>query len=338
MRVLMISRDPTALIPGSSANVRLAEYSLLVDDLRVIVLGKNWNIFGSWDVVTAQDPFETGLVAFIMAILFRSKLQLQIHTDFLNPVFSDESFLNRVRVLIAKFLLPRADCVRVVSKRILDSLKTHDIKLRSEPVILPIYVDVNNIMNTPASIDLGKKYPQFEVIVLMASRLTKEKNLNLALEAMRAVVPMFPKTGLVIVGDGPEEASLKKNRDKYDLRRNVVFENWTEDLPSYLKTADIYLLTSSYEGYGRTLVEAAASGCPIITTDVGLSGELLTPEDVIVVPAKNVQALAEALMRLVGSPPLRRKLSERCRVIAGRLPSKEDSLRMYKQSWLTCGK
>lgn len=55
------------------------------------------------------------------------------------------------------------------------------------------------------------------------------------------------------------------------LEKNVVFVGWKNDLISYFKTADMYLLTSEYEGYGMTLIEAGASGCPIVTTKVGIA-------------------------------------------------------------------
>ena len=64
------------------------------------------------DVVTTQDPFECGLAGFLIARIFRARLHIQIHTDVMSPYFANESTLNRVRVLIAKFLIPRASGIR----------------------------------------------------------------------------------------------------------------------------------------------------------------------------------------------------------------------------------
>ena len=61
---------------------------------------------------------------------------------------------------------------------------------------------------------------------------------------------------LLIVGDGSELTKLKAISHK--LKANVIFSPWADDLPSYYKTADLFLLTSNYEGYGRTVVEATA--------------------------------------------------------------------------------
>ena len=79
---------------------------------------------------------------------------------------------------------------------------------------------------------------------------------------------------LLIVGSGPEEGSLKCKVESLKLVEQIKFEPWSNDLPSYYKTADLFLLTSFYEGYGMTLVEANACGCPIVATDVGVAQEL----------------------------------------------------------------
>jgi glycosyltransferase involved in cell wall biosynthesis len=337
MRVLMLSRDESAIVPGSATFVRMEEYRALTDVLRVIVVGKTWNIFGRWDIVTAQDPFETGFVGWILARFFRAQLQLQIHTDFLNPEFAKESLKNNIRVSLAKFLLPRADCIRVVSKRIADSLKANRYQLKAVPIVLPIYTDTEKIRNAPIVFDLHKKYPQFENIILMASRLTREKNIEVAIDAMRDVVRQYPRAGLIIVGEGPEQEKLKAEVRKFRVEKNVVFEDWTDKLDSYYKTAEVFLLTSRYEGYGRTLVEAAAAGCPIVSTDVGLAGETLSAEDMLVVVQNKPEKLAEKLMRVIGSPPLRKKLSERAGAAVQKMPTKEEYLKLYKELWLKCG-
>jgi len=108
----------------------------------------------------------------------------------------------------------------------------------------------------------------------MASRLTKEKNIGLAIKAMKEVVKVNPGVGLVIVGSGPEEDKLKQKTRESEIEKKVIFEPWTNDLPSYYKTCDLFLLTSWYEGYGMTLVEAKATGCKIISTDVGVAREI----------------------------------------------------------------
>lgn len=247
-------------------------------------------------IVTCQDPFETGFIGWRLAKKFGLHLQLQVHTDFLSPYFGAESFLNKIRVLLGKFLVKRANSIRVVSERIKNSL--FDIGVSVDRItVLPIFVDMEKIKNAPIKIDLHKKYPQFDFIILMASRFSKEKNIEMAIGVMNEVVKQFPKAGLVIVGNGPEKKNYESSIADYELRENVVIENWTDDLSSYYKTADLFLLTSNYEGYGRTLAEATAVGCKIISSDVGIAPEILEKENIFAVGDKNglIEKLIDAI-------------------------------------------
>ena len=227
------------------------------------------------DVITTQDPFETGLAGWLINRKVHTKLHVQIHTDFLSSYFTHNSFLNIVRVRIARWLLPKADAVRAVSLRVKQSLSAIDPKLPERTVVLPIYSDLSAFKNISKTVDLHKKYPQFSHIILMASRFTPEKNIGLALSVLRDVIVRFQNVGLIIVGEGPEKRYLQGLVLRYHLDRNVVFEPWQQQLAAYYASADIFFTTSLYEGYGLTLLEAAVSGCPIVSSDVGIASTVI---------------------------------------------------------------
>jgi glycosyltransferase involved in cell wall biosynthesis len=295
---------------------------------------------GSWpdrqlSVVTSQDPSESALAGYLLKLRYKIPLQIQIHTDIFSPYFWQESLLNKIRVLMAKFLLPKADAIRVVSERIKNSLTNN---LQPMPTgrqvttnnvsVLPIYVDIKKIQSAKVKVDLRKKYPEYDFIILMASRLTKEKNIGLAIEAMKDVVKKHPKALLLIVGDGPEKSNLQ-------LEQNVKFESAVDaqTLFSYYKTTDLFLLTSNYEGYGRTIIEAMAAGCPVVMTDVGLAGELLVDDlDGLVVPVGDKAALAEAIQELIQNKEKREGLVTESQKIINSLPEKKEYLDSYKNS------
>ncbi len=228
------------------------------------------------DLVTAQDPFESGWAAWRLAQRFDSKLELQIHTDIGSSYFRRHSILNLIRFWLAHFLLPRADHVRVVSNRIKNFLVTRWHLPENRIEVRPITVDAVAIKQAIPSVDLHQKYSEFQKIILMASRLEPEKNINLAIRAMRLVNQKLPEAGLLIVGSGSEEAKLRSLIFRLGLVDRVRLEPSVDQttLISYYKTADLFLLTSLYEGYGLTLVEARAAGCPIVSTDVGVAREV----------------------------------------------------------------
>lgn len=300
---------------------------------KILAVGGHW-------LITSQDPFESGLVGWFIKRKFCVSLQLQIHTDFLSPYFWRESVLNKIRVIIAKFLIPRAGCLRVVSERIRSSILGRlNLPTEAQPpiVILPIFVDAEKIKNSHIKTNLHDKYPQFGFVILMASRLTKEKNISMPIDALVEIVKKHPKTGLIIVGSGPEENKLKLKIIKLKLENNIILEPWSNDLVSYYKTADLFLLTSNYEGYGMAVVEAMIAGCPIVMTDVGLAGELLTNDvNGIVIPVGDKLKLQEVVSRIIENPDLKIILKENGQKIGSSLYSKEEYLKNYKNSWLVC--
>lgn len=220
------------------------------------------------DIITCQDPFETGLVGLIISKIFKINLEVQVHTDFVNPYFYRLSFLNRLRYFIGCFILPKADKVRVVSSKIYTDIKS--IVDESKIYIKPIWIDQAKILSTPVTVDLHKKYPQFKKIVLMVSRLEPEKNIALAIYSVAKIKNL--DVGLVIVGSGTEKNNLIKLAK--DLKVDVIFEGQVDSVVTYYKTADLFLHTSFYEGYGLVLKEAKMVGLPIISTNVGVAEEV----------------------------------------------------------------
>jgi len=222
------------------------------------------------DAVSAQDPFEAGLVAFLISRYFGAPLHVQVHTDFLSPNYSRMSALNRVRVSIAGFVLSRASRVRVVSQRIKDSIeKTY--MLRVPVTVLPIFVDIQKIRSAVPPADLVSKFSKYSTKMLYVGRLEPEKHPCLALRAFARSAP--EGACLVVVGTGSEAGYLRKLAAELQIENRVFFEGEQESAP-YYGIADLVLVTSRYEGYGLVIVEALARGVPVLSTDVGAAREV----------------------------------------------------------------
>jgi glycosyltransferase involved in cell wall biosynthesis len=283
------------------------------------------------DWISAQDPFETGLAAWVANIFVKTKLQFQLHTDVFSPFFAQSSFLNRCRVILAKFLLPKADHIRVVSQKIFKSLTEGPLTLPKEKItVLPVLVDGGELRVKENLEDLRQKYPRFEKIILMASRFEPEKDFVTALRSFKQIVAKWPKAGLIIVGAGSEKSRITKLINSFGLVSNVVVEPWTDNLFSYFKMTDIYLLTSLFEGYGRTLVEAGIAGVPFVSTDVGCAKELV---DLglrgLVVPVRDWRAIGESLNTLLAGEKTQNIVLPN----SVHFLSKEKFLELYKKSF-----
>ena len=219
--------------------------------------------------VITTDSIECGWAGMRIKKKWRIPLEVQLHTDPFSPYFS--GFQNTVRKFFARTVLAKADSVRVVSGNIKSQITNH--KLNSKVSVLPIYVDREKIENAKITFDLHARYP-WHFILLAVSRLAPEKNLSLAINALAFIRERFPDTGLVIVGSGPEEKVLKLKVKSLKLDGAVEFVGWQDDLSSFYKTADAFIQTSLFEGYGLSLVEAGLSGLPVVTTSVGIALEL----------------------------------------------------------------
>jgi glycosyltransferase involved in cell wall biosynthesis len=367
----MISTDRALFSKGSTVASRMIEYGTLFDELHVIVfslsrlkhekikLSENTTIYPTnaftkldyvlnavalgeeimgktkkW-IISAQDPFETGLVGYLLKRKSGARLQLQMHGDFWSPYYRKESVMNRLRLLISKLVIPEADCVRVVSERIKKGLKKHFNPACSIQV-LPIE-DFKDIQNAKPKFDVHEKYPQFSFITLMSSRLEKVKNIDLALLAFRKVVKKNKDAGLIILGDGSKKKYLKDLILKLNLSQNVILEGWQDDVVSYLKSADVFLNTSNHEGYCLSLVEAAKAKCPVITTDVGLIGEVLNESNTLVCPVGDRDCIAGYLAKVINNRSMLKKLGEQEFIdIISASNRKERYLEKYKDSFTSC--
>ena len=344
----MISSDPK-IQEDSDVAKRIEEYRQLVDELYAVVIAGKLNItaffraywegskilrsHGATDfLITAQDPAERWLVGWLLSRKFHVPLEVQVHTDLKSPYLLKESIKNRVRLLIARILLPRVSCVRVVSERIQRSLIKWIPQISSKITVLPIYVDVEKFRV------LNHVEEQGVFQFLVVSRLTREKNITLAIDTFAQIHAEFPQTKLTIVGDGPERERLEALVLKHDFAKDaVVFAGWEEDVSRRYQNADCYLLTSNYEGYGRTVIEALAAGVPVIMTDVGVAGDIVENEKTgLVVPVGNILELAKAMRRVINDSGFRRTLSENGRAAANPYFSKERYLQAYKNVWHTC--
>ncbi len=366
MNVLMLSIDRKILVSDSQIHGRMIDYGTLVNELHIILFVKEATadfklsdnvfvhtvlykgFFSAWfglrkkikqikskiDLVTSQDASEIGFMALNIAKKLKAKVELQIHTDIFSPYFYNESRKNKIRVWLAKRNLPKADNIRVVSKRVKTEIHNRFGIPYHKVSVLPVFTNVSR--DGARSKFLQQKYPEFNKFILTISRLEKEKNVLMLIKAMNNIVKRFPRAALIIVGDGSLRSEYENLIASLGLSANVIFEGWQSDVSQYLRSADMFVHTSNYEGFGMTLVEAAFSGCPIITTNVGLVGDVLDTESVTVVEVGDIKALVSAIERLIKMPEIGELLSRNAKERVSVLPDKSEYLRLYKENWERC--
>ena len=364
MNILVINLDKEIFRPGSKSLDRLKEYSNLADKIFVIVWTKEkakpiifdsklfvyptnsgfklkyyfdtFKIFKKIktkhkiDLMFTQDPFETGLAGWLIKKIYKIPLQLQIHTDCFSQFFRRESWLNKIRFLLAKFLIPRADCFRAVSQRLKNKL-VDEFNVKEEKItVVPIYSE--RITHNVERITRNDS----KFIFLTVGRLVSVKNIKMQIKAIKNLELRITNYELWIVGDGENSQKLKIESEKIGIKDKVKFLGWHDDLEKFYSQADVFLLTSNYEGWGMAVIEAASYGLPIIMTDVGCANEAIKDgQSGAVIPVGNQEKLEEAMIELIQNNKLRKKLGENAKQAIMKLPSKKETLELYKKSWET---
>lgn len=147
-------------------------------------------------------------------------------------------------------------------------------------------------------------------LLAFAGRLTVQKALRDLLSALASVEGVT----LLILGEGPERAALERQAAQLGLGRRVRFLGGgvREDVLRVFAAADAAVLSSAWENFPHTVVEALAVGTPVVATAVGGVPEVVLHEDNgLLVPAHDVTALGVALRRITGDDDLRARLAAR---------------------------
>jgi glycosyltransferase involved in cell wall biosynthesis len=135
-------------------------------------------------------------------------------------------------------------------------------------------------------------------------RLDEAKGHDLLLEAAARVA--HPRLRLVIAGDGPQRAALEARARDLNLDRVVRWLGWREDVPRLLKTLQVFAMPSRYEGHSVALLEAMASGCACLVSDIPELRELLGDAGLHAARG-DAGALAAGLRRLLDDAALRQR-------------------------------
>ncbi|MCO6009030.1 glycosyltransferase family 4 protein [Actinoallomurus purpureus] len=155
-------------------------------------------------------------------------------------------------------------------------------------------------------------------VVLAAGRLVKVKGYDRLLDAFAKVIEKRPDWKLRIYGSGTNAEKLSKRARSLDLHNNVAFMGPTTDIEGELAKASLHVITSRFEGFGMTIVEAFAAGVPVVSFDCPQGPrEIITPgHDGILVPDGDIDAFADALLSLMDDPDQMRRLADNGRETA----------------------
>ncbi len=295
-KLVLMGTDRSVFDPSSRTHARILSYTNLAPTVILIVptlrrlnvqqcvsstimivptnnryqFGYVWSLFwevlfyaNSKSIVSPQDPVFLGMIGYMAAKIRRSKYYVQLHTDIFSPWYKGGSLRSTIEQKCARFVLIHADKIRVVSERIARSIGSV-----SAPVsVIPIVQRINTSVSHPAE-RVGTP------VFLMVARMEKEKHIEGVITVFARLFHIYKSGRLSIAGSGTLEASIRNHAARLGVSKAVVFEGAVDPFPLFAR-ADVFVQNSYYEGFGLALVEALASGCPVISTRVGVAEELI---------------------------------------------------------------
>lgn len=237
-----------------------------------------------------------------------SRTPVLVHTD------HARSFPDKLRYMVAERVMSTAaDWVVGVSDHTVRNLRRYEWIPRRKLVTVTNGIDGDRYT---APVDAAAKRRELGIrpdapVLGFAARLTEQKGLTYLLRAMAMLVNEFPTLTLLVAGDGPLRGDLEREAASLGLDGNVRFLGVRHDVPELLQTFDVCVLPSLWEGLPMVVLEAMASGCPLVATLVGgVSTAIRHGETGMLVEAGDISSLASALRAVLTDGALRARLAE----------------------------
>jgi L-malate glycosyltransferase len=282
--------------PSPARYDRLSRYMQQFD----LVLTYNW---GSMDAVGARRMF-SGV---------RKLPRLIHHEDGFNV--SESVRLNGKRNLFRRVMLPTAERLVVPSQRLEGIARDIWKQPPSRVVRIPNGIEVGRYAGAPeeASIPRFNRAPG-DIIVGTLAGLRGVKNLP---RLVRAVAAQPPHVKLIIVGEGPERATILAEAQRLGIAERVLLPGFLAEPHRYIGHFDIFALSSDSEQFPISLVEAMAAGLPAVSTDVGDVKAVVAPENrPFIISAADETGFADALSKLLHDQALRTQIGAANRALA----------------------
>ena len=208
------------------------------------------------------------------------------------------------------------DTILAISEGVRDSLVQSGVP-RSAIRVVPSGIDLapHAIPGDREGIRAREGILAEEILVLQIAALAPHKSQRDLLRGARIAIDRRPDLRFWIAGDGPLRSELEAERDALQLGDRMRFLGFREDVIDLLAAADLFCVSSYLEGMGTSTLDAMAAGLPVVATRVGGIPEIVTHGVTgLLVPPRDPEALAGALLTLAADPSLRERMGREARI------------------------
>jgi glycosyltransferase involved in cell wall biosynthesis len=262
----------------------------------------------SFDVVMPAGTGMSFLLGWLQFLYrFSHLLLLSTHNAFEAQMEGRSCIVKYIRLICARFLFRQGDVCICVSKGLAEELKQlkiisySKIEIIYNPIISSEILSQLELPTTHLWFYEKSKHP----LLISVGRLTLQKRVDVQIQALRYLRNEYGiEARLMILGDGEEKKKLEYLAKILNIEDSVLFLGFVPAPLVYVARADVFILSSQYEGFGNVLVEALACGVNVVSTDCTHG-----PREIIqdgkwgrLVPVNDVSALARAIYETLSSP------------------------------------
>jgi N-acetyl-alpha-D-glucosaminyl L-malate synthase BshA len=245
---------------------------------------------------------------------------------------------------VVQYTVEHADAVTAVSTFL--KKKAHEeLGIEREIHVIPNFIDISKFSHLngvrlyveSGCVGLRKEEEAIELqpeekILLHASNFRKVKRVVELIEIMRIVVDHYPKTRLIIAGDGPTRIEVERKIEALDLCNNVHLLGVKSNMQEIMCSADLFLMNSTLEGMPLVLLEAMSCSLPVVTTPAGGIPELVRPgKDGVVTKGFEPEEYAQVVIEMLENDAKRKRLGLAGRKRVEESFSAERIVKMYEK-------
>lgn len=220
--------------------------------------------------------------------------------------------LGKAWEILRRWSYPKLTALVAQTHQSADWLRDHapapTIQVIPNPVVFPMVLQEPRL--SPAQTLGAFKHPK---VLLGVGRLEQQKGFEHLLQAFALLMQKYPEWVLVILGEGKLRKGLECEAERLALGERICMPGSVGNVGEWFGAADLYVLTSRFEGFPNTLLEAMAHGVPAVAVDCETGPREIVTHNVngVLVPLDDQDALVSALDKLMSSSVLRAKYSRR---------------------------
>ena len=269
------------------------------------------------DVIHTHHPILLGQTAARKAAELGLPLVFTFHTQYWEYThyipFPQEAIQEFLKNAVHKWLkefMQKCQHIIIPSESMKEILIS-DYGLEERYTVIPTGTKLEPFLNADGKTLRKEKGWQDETIIISVGRLAPEKNWETLLHAFAKVYPEYHNLRLVLIGDGPARESLQALASELGIAERVTFTGSLhfEEVPAYLKAADVFSFASVTETQGLVTIEAMAAGLPVVSVDGSGTRDIVEHGKQGFLVENDAEALAKGLHELLSDPHKMKRFS-----------------------------